>query len=127
MRPAVWVSVFGPTLEPLYIRQDDISFSKQPRGLVEDVERLLAIPNQVFAAYTTTQKSNLVAESAVAAYPNYLLPEMVSIVPADASSSHEKPASARAARSAGKLKALTNEVHRLAPAPLEPPKSRPQP
>ena len=79
--PAVWVSVFGPTKEPLQIRQHDVSFSKRPAGLVKEPERLLAIRDSDFAKYTESQKSNLVFESAVAKYRHYSLPEIVKAVP----------------------------------------------
>lgn len=77
MRPAVWVSVFGPTKEPIYIRQEDISFSRRPRGLVKDVERLLAIPNGEFATWSAQEKSNLVVESSVASYAELPLPALL--------------------------------------------------
>ena len=73
-RPAVWVSIFGPTKEPIHIRQEDISFSRRPRGLVKDAERLLAIPNGEFATWSVREKSNLVAESSVATYAGFPLP-----------------------------------------------------
>ena len=47
MDPAVWVSVFGPTKQPLYIRQTDASFSRRPHGIVRDVERLLKISDGI--------------------------------------------------------------------------------
>lgn len=74
---AVGVSIFGPTKEPLFIRQNDISFSKRPRGLVRDAERLLKIPDTEFARYSLLEKSNLVVVSAVAGYPAYSLPDVV--------------------------------------------------
>lgn len=75
--PIIWVSVFGPTKEPLLIRMEDTSFSKRPKGLIKDAEKLLAIPNAEFASYSIIQKSNLVVESATAKYPSYSLPEVV--------------------------------------------------
>lgn len=73
-RPAVWVSIFGPTKEPIHIRQEDISFSRRLRGLVKDAERLLAIPNGEFATWSVLEKSNLVVESSVASYAGFPLP-----------------------------------------------------
>lgn len=76
-RPAVWVSIFGPTKEAIHIRQEDISFSKRPRGLVKDAERLLAIPNGEFATWSVLEKSNLVVESSIATYAEFPLPIVV--------------------------------------------------
>ena len=77
MLPAVWVSIFGPTKEPIYIRQNDASFSRRPSGLVKDIERLLAIPNRDFAEYSLAHRSNIVARSAVGTYPGFSLPTLV--------------------------------------------------
>jgi hypothetical protein len=77
MLPAVSVSIFGPTKEPIHIRQNDSSFSGRPSGLIKDIERLLAITNRDFAGYSLAQKSNLVATSAVGTYLGFFLPELV--------------------------------------------------
>jgi hypothetical protein len=75
LRPAVWVSVFGPTKEPIHIRQEDGSFSQRPRGIVKDVERLLKIADAEFARYDFVQKSNLVVESSLVPLMRVILPE----------------------------------------------------
>jgi hypothetical protein len=74
-RPAVWVSIFGPTKEPIHIRQEDGSFSQRPRGIVKDAERLLKIPDAEFARYDFIQKSNLVIESSPVPLQSVILPE----------------------------------------------------
>ncbi len=113
MLPAVSVSIFGPTKEPIHIRQNDASFSKRPRGLVTDAERLLAIPNREFGRYSLLEKSNLVAASAVADYLHYSLPELISAHSANAPE-RRKDSPLQGARS-GAGRAL-GKVHTIAPA-----------
>jgi len=112
MRPAVWVSIFGPTREPIHIRQEDVSFSRRPKGLVRDVERLLAIPNQTFVAYSSLQKSNLVVESAMTAYPAHALVELEKRR-LDAPRSAGKQRNSPKIREAGSETNVTGQVQRL--------------
>lgn len=72
--PAVWISIFGPTKQPIHIRQTDSSFSHRPHGITKDPEKLLAIKDDEFARYTLTQRSNLVVESAPSSYSTFQLP-----------------------------------------------------
>jgi hypothetical protein len=95
--PAIWVSVFGPTSEPLQIRQEDISFSRRPRGLVKDAERLLSIPDIAFAKYTDLQRSNLVVQSAITKYQSYSLPEVVRVQSTNEVTKYAPPRSGAAA------------------------------
>jgi hypothetical protein len=120
-RPAVWISMFGPTKEPIHIRQENAAFSRRPKGLVKDLERLLSISNQVFASYTPTQKSNLVVESAVARYPSFTLPEVVR--PKDTVPS-APPNQLKPNRPdwQGRLPPLERETHKLPPASPKPAK-----
>lgn len=107
--PAVWVSIFGPTKEPLQIRQNDISFSKRPTGLVKDIERLLSVRDADFARYSLLQKSNLVVESAVAPYSSFSLPDVVRAN--DTNSVLIQPHRSRT------VKPFSREVHTVPPSP----------
>jgi hypothetical protein len=117
--PAVWVSIFGPTKEPLQIRQNDISFSKRPRALVKDAERLLTIPDAEFGKYTLLQKSNLVVESAVVPYPSFSLPDVVRAKPKNTLSTN---ANRDVPGAKGSKRLPQREVHTLPPS--SEPKSR---
>ncbi|MGI8965025.1 MAG: hypothetical protein ACR2H1_02935 [Limisphaerales bacterium] len=78
-RPAVWVSIFGPTKSPIHIRQEDGSFIRRPDLVkIEKIEHLLSITNKEFAGWTIQQKSNLVMQSAGNFYSSLALPEIVS-------------------------------------------------
>jgi hypothetical protein len=72
--PAVWVSIFGPTKEPIHIRQNDLSFSRRPRGITRNAEELLQISDGDFAGFGSVQRSNLVLKSSPVALPKVLLP-----------------------------------------------------
>lgn len=113
MRPAVWISIFGPTKEPIHIRQEDAAFSRRPKGLVKDVERLLSISNQAFASFTLTQKSNLVVESALASFPGFALPEVVRAQSTNAPERRMTPAPRGERTGVGTPQ---GKVHTLAPA-----------
>lgn len=79
-RPAVWVSIFGPTKSPIHIRQEDSSFIRRNSLIrTNQIENLLSIPNRDFAKWTIQQKSNLVTQSAGNVYPSLRFPEITSI------------------------------------------------
>ena len=76
--PAVWVSIFGPTKTPLFIRQEDGSFIRRPNVIKpESISSLLAITSSDFANWTLEQKSNLVVKAAGNADLAVVLPESV--------------------------------------------------
>lgn len=58
------VSIYGPTKELLYIRQEDDSFSRRPTGLVKDEEALLKIPDSEFLKYSESQLEDLLVRHA---------------------------------------------------------------
>ncbi len=97
-RPAVWVSIFGPTKSPLHIRQEDGSFIRRP-NLVnkEKIEHLLAIENKDFAAWTIGEKSNVVTQSAGNAYSSLAFPDIQSA----SSFSRKQPLEAKKANAIG--------------------------
>ncbi len=77
--PAIWVSIYGPTKTPLFIRQEDGSFIRRPEVVKpEAIATLLSITNATFAGWTMTQKSNLVVQSAGNGYPTLVFPEVIS-------------------------------------------------
>jgi len=77
--PCVWVSIFGPTKTPLFIRQEDSSFIRRPNLIkTKEIEHLLSISNSDFINWTTVQKSNLVIQSAGNVYSSLILPEIIS-------------------------------------------------
>jgi hypothetical protein len=67
-RPAIMVSVFGPTKELLGMRQDDDSFSGRPKDLLKDVNTLLRIPDEEFAKYSDAQRRDLIVRFAAVKY-----------------------------------------------------------
>jgi len=74
--PAVWVSVFGPTKTPLFIRQEDGSFIRRPELIKpEAVENLLSITNADFVNWRPMQRSNLVMQSAGNVYQTFFSPD----------------------------------------------------
>lgn len=76
--PAVWVSIFGPTKAPLFIRQNDGSFSRRPEVIKpKAITNLLSITNADFANWSLQQKSNLVAQSAGNVYRTFVFPEVI--------------------------------------------------
>ena len=76
--PAVWVSIYGPTKSPLFIRQEDGSFIRRPEVIKpETIETILSITNADFAKWSITQKSNLVVQSAGNAYKALVFPETI--------------------------------------------------
>jgi hypothetical protein len=93
--PVVWVSIFGPTKEPLRIRIEDTAFLKRPKGLVKNPESLLAIKDADFARYTSLEKSNLVVKSAVSKYKRYSLPEVVAPTSGTAKGASQAPVDTR--------------------------------
>ena len=68
-KPAVMVSIFGPTKEMLGIYQNDDSFSQRPKDLLKDTDALLAIPDEEFLKYSPTERSNLVVRFSAVTYP----------------------------------------------------------
>jgi hypothetical protein len=66
---AVSVMLSGDTQDLLYLRQEDISYSKRPASLIMDMEKLLAIPDDEFLKYSPLERSNLVARFAAVEYP----------------------------------------------------------
>lgn len=76
--PAVWVSVFGPTKTPLFIRQEEGSFILRPLVVKpEAIENLLSITNTDFVEWTFLQKSNLVSQCAGNSHQKLVFPEAV--------------------------------------------------
>lgn len=76
--PAVWVSVYGPTKTPLFIRQEDGSFIRRPEVIKpEAIETLLSITNANFVNWTLVQRSNLVVQSAGNAYHMFADPKVM--------------------------------------------------
>jgi hypothetical protein len=76
--PAVWVSIFGPTKTPLFIRQEDGSFIRRPEVVKpEAIEMLLSVTNADFGGWTMTQKSNLVVQSAGNVYSRLVFPDVI--------------------------------------------------
>lgn len=79
--PAVWVSIFGPTKTPLFIRQEDGAFIRRPEVIKpEAIETMLSITNADFLNWTLMQRSNLVMQSAGNAYPKINVPDTVPAV-----------------------------------------------
>ncbi len=76
--PAVWVSIYGPTKSPLFIRQEDGSFIRRPEVIKpEAIKNLLSITNADFAVWTLMQKSNLVVRSAGNTYSTLVFPDVI--------------------------------------------------
>ena len=76
--PAVWVSIYGPTKTPLFIRQEDGAFIRRPEVIkAEAIPTLLSITNTEFAGWTMTQKSNLVVQSAGNVYKTLVFPDVI--------------------------------------------------
>jgi hypothetical protein len=67
--PVVDVVVSGISGSVLSIRQEDGSYSRRPKELIRNMDKLLAIPDSEFLKYTPEQRSNLVAEFAAVQYP----------------------------------------------------------
>jgi hypothetical protein len=65
----VKVTVDGRTKQFIEIRQEDDCFSRRPRELIKDLDKLLAIPDQQFLKYSPMERSNLVARFAATNYP----------------------------------------------------------
>jgi len=84
-KPAVMVSIFGPTAELLSIHQEDESFSRRPRDLLKNVDALLAIPDGEFSRYSEEERKQLVTRFASVEYgtnsPAMFIP-MKTLVPA---------------------------------------------
>ena len=66
---AVDAVVSGISGSVLSIRQEDDSYSRRPKELIRNIDKLLAIPDSEFLKYTPEQRSNLVAEFAAVQYP----------------------------------------------------------
>jgi hypothetical protein len=58
-KPAVIVTIYGPTGELLQLRQNDESFSRRPARALPNVESLLAIPDADFSTCTPAQRASL--------------------------------------------------------------------
>lgn len=65
-RPAVIVTIYGPTGDLLQLRQNDESFSKRPARSLQNVESLLSIRDDEFRTYSPTARSNLVVRFSAA-------------------------------------------------------------
>jgi hypothetical protein len=63
-RPGVEISIYGPTKELLYLRQEDDSFSRRPEHPVRDIEGLLAIPDAEFLKYSQAELEELLIRHA---------------------------------------------------------------
>jgi hypothetical protein len=68
--PSVFISIFGPTKEMLYLGQNDDSYSRRPKELVKNMQSLLAIPDDKFESYSLIERSNLVAQFSAVNYTN---------------------------------------------------------
>jgi len=69
-RAKISVVIYGTTKELLQLRQEDDSFSERPRTLIDDSEKLLAIPDADFLKYSDFQRINLFQTFAVVKYSN---------------------------------------------------------
>ena len=67
--PTVEVSLSAVSGDLLRLRQEDDSYSSRPAGLIQNVDKLLAIPDAEFLKYTPEQRSNLVVQFAAVQYP----------------------------------------------------------
>ena len=67
--PKVSVTVNGRAKKLIQLRENDLSFSRRPRELIKDLDKLLAIPDEEFLKYSPTERSNLVARFAATSYP----------------------------------------------------------
>jgi hypothetical protein len=62
-KAAVKVSIYGPTRELLYLRQEDDSFSGRPAGLVKDAAALESISDAEFLKYSESQLHALIVSN----------------------------------------------------------------
>jgi hypothetical protein len=65
MYPRIKMLIAGDTKRLLELRQEDISYSKRPKDLIREREKLLAIPDDEFKKYSPAQQTNLVAKFGV--------------------------------------------------------------
>jgi hypothetical protein len=64
----VKVTVDGRTRQFIDIRQEDDSFSRRPRELIKDLDKLLALPDEEFLKCSALERSNLVARFCAVTY-----------------------------------------------------------
>ncbi len=67
--PAVIVTIFGPTKEPIEISQNDVSFSMRPKDLVTNIDLLLKIPDRDFEKLSESSRADLLAKTLAVVYP----------------------------------------------------------
>jgi len=68
--PVVSVFVAGDTGQLIHIKQNDDSYSRRPKELIKNVDKLLTIADAEFLKCTTEQKDSMVAEFGAVQYPS---------------------------------------------------------
>ncbi|MEJ0088361.1 MAG: hypothetical protein WDM80_01175 [Limisphaerales bacterium] len=66
--PVIDIQISGATGELLILRQEDVSYSKRPASLINDMDKLLAIPDEEFLKMSPLEKSDLVIRFAAIHY-----------------------------------------------------------
>lgn len=120
------MTIFGATKELVEYHVLDDSLFLRPRIVIKNAEKLLSIPDEEFAKWTTVQRSNLVMESAGTIDPAFRFPVLGPrpIPPKVGVSSAPAPSPTQAAQPLPGLMAprrldnATQEIRRLPPVPL---------